>query len=77
MGDGTKEFGPFYKGTYSATVRQLGSWYADDAYFVNSAAPWFERGGYLTDGTDTGIGAFYNTSGEAAFYASFRVILIS
>ncbi len=75
LGDATKELGPFYKVTYSANVRQLGSWFADDAFFVNSAAPWFERGGYLTDGTDSGIGAFYNTSGEAASFASFRVVL--
>ena len=43
--------------------------------FVNSAEPWFERGGAVTLGTDTGVFSFYIAAGKVYLHGSFRVVL--
>ena len=75
FGDGTKEFGPFYKGTYNIQERQLGSWYAGDAVFVNLENPWFERGGSPMDGADADISAFYMAGTVTHNLIGFRIVL--
>ena len=43
--------------------------------FVNSAEPWFERGGAVTLGTDTGVFTLNKTFGSTFATISFRVVL--
>ena len=59
LGDGTVEFGPFqdFKDPDNNN-RYKSSWYYDCANFVNSAYPWFYRGGNWADGVTSGIFAF-------------------
>ncbi len=80
LGDGTKEFGPFYNVAYkkndgTLSSRYLGSYNADDSFFVSLTNPWVERGGAYLDGTDTGISAFGNLAGQAYESRSFRIVL--
>ena len=44
--------------------------------FVNSGNPWFRRGGYLNNGTSTGVFAFLNEPGNAWQNDGFRVVRI-
>ncbi len=79
LGDGTKEFGPFYsvnwpKSDGSYNLRRVGSYNSDDAFFVYSYYPWFRRGGNFADGTDAGLAAFNNSNGHAGGTHSFRVV---
>ncbi len=76
LGDGTKEFGPFYQVYYDSgtTPRTIGSYNGATALFVSGYNPWFIRGGNVTDGTDAGLAAFDNDYGRANVYASFRVV---
>ena len=75
LGDGTKEFGPFYKVAYKTgtSPRRVSGWNADAANFVGYGAVWFVRGGHSTSGTEAGVGAFSNAYGSGN--GSFRVVL--
>ena len=75
LGDATGEMGPFATATYGTQNRQIGSWYADEAWFVNHWNPWFCRGGRLIIGLGAGVGGFSDTHGRANVYYSFRVVL--
>ncbi len=75
LGDATGEMGPFASVTYLTTTRQIGSWYADSAYFVWSGNPWFFRSPRFVHGSETGVFAFGNTYGHANSTVSFRVVL--
>ncbi len=72
LGDGTKEFGPFYKINSNYL---FGSYNADLSSFVNSYFPWFLRGGDFGYGTGAGLEAFTDYSGQAGDNDSFRIIL--
>ena len=78
LGDGTKEFGPFYVVRFvddKSITRSIGSYNADVAYFVNPDHPWFIRGGDFTYGAETGIGAVAPNHGQALDSRSFRIVL--
>jgi len=75
LGDATGEMGPFATATYGSQNRQIGSWYADEAWFVAYWNPWFGRGGAFTHGTESGVFAFGNADGHTAPWGSFRVVL--
>jgi hypothetical protein len=75
LGDATGEMGPFATATYGTQNRQIGSWYADEAWFVVLGAPWFIRGGEDSHGFGAGVFAFANHYGNAIIRASFRVVL--
>lgn len=80
LGDGTKEFGPFYQIIYKTTnitgpTRYIGSYNADYAAFANSNYPWFTRGGIFNFGADAGVSAFDANYGSAHISASFRIVL--
>jgi len=44
LGDATGEIGPFTSRTYGSIVRDVGSWYEDEGWFVWSRDSWFVRG---------------------------------
>ncbi len=53
------------------------AWNNDYAYFVNSANPWFARGGGYNSGSSAGVFGFYNSSGNAHSNHSARAALIA
>ena len=64
LGDATGEMGPFWRNKYSQST-----WFADDAYFIDSTYPWFHRGGGNSDYAPAG--QFYfarDTGGVTADY---------
>ena len=81
LGDATKELGSFYSVSYKRTkdnnspLRNVGSYNADLATFVNSGHPWFTRGSSHHDGTDAGLFAFIDHNGHPYIYNTFRIIL--
>ncbi len=75
LGDATGEMGPFATATYGSQNRQIGSWYADEAWFVNRYYPWFRRSGVYTGGVDTGVFVFVFAEGTLGNVDSFRVVL--
>ena len=75
LGDATGEMGPFETKTYLTQSRNISSWYADYAHFVNSYNPWFYRGAAYSDGLNAGAFAFPSTYGHASGHISFRVVL--
>ena len=56
---------------------ETAGWYSDIAGFVNSAYPWFGRGGYSGYGDNAGVFCFnyYGIDGAAVNYYGFRVAL--
>ncbi len=75
LGDATGEMGPFAEVTYSTTRRQIGSWYADHAYFLLASNPWFFRGTRFVHGSESGVFSFGYTYGSMNDGATFRIIL--
>ncbi len=76
LGDATGEMGPFNNKQYLTQTRQVGSWYADAAWFVSSSYPWFVRGYVYFNGSDAGVFAFGDYDGSVVSYISFRVVLM-
>ena len=75
LGDATGEMGPFNTAQYLTQIRHIGSWHADDAFFVYSNNPWFIKGAYYNCGLDAGVFAFGSTLGHANASFGFRLIL--
>ena len=75
LGDATGEIGPFASATYLTQIRQIGSWYADDAWFVNSYGSWFLCSVNHDYGLDAGVFAFNHTHGHVYSDVSFRLVL--
>ena len=48
---------------------------ADHAYFVYHVNPWFARGGYSNNGTESGMVSFGRNNGSVDEYLGFRVVL--
>ena len=67
--------GPCATATYGSQNRQIGSWYADEAWFVYHWNPWFVRGTRFNHGSSAGVFDFDNTYGPAHTTVSFRVVL--
>ncbi len=76
LGDATKEMGPFQIMTYLTQSRQVGSWYNDEAWLVDSGVPWVGRGGHCADGTGAGVFYFRNAYGHALSGNGFRLVLV-
>ncbi len=76
LGDATGEMGPFASNKDpDQTSRPRSSWYKDYAGFVNSTAPWIDRGGGWYNGTSAGIFTFGSSTGEVFNNISFRLVL--
>ena len=65
-GDATKEV---YTGTSGK------NWNDDYSYFLYSSLPFFERGGYCSDGSGTGVFSSNSLDGDGYGSLSFRVVL--
>ena len=76
LGDATGEMGPFgnEKDPDGAT-RYKSSWYKDFSNVITSSYPWFERGGSLSNGTESGIFTFFYGVGECEAPFSYRIVL--
>ncbi len=76
LGDATGEMGPFY---YYAdkdnNKRYHNNWYADHSDFVDSAYPWFHRGGYYDNGVLAGQFYFPRYTGGVGTHISSRLVL--
>ena len=78
-----KKFVTVYTGTNESTDYKLGDatyetkkWHSDSAYFVYSAHPFFNRGGYYyNDASDTGVFYYNDNNGNANGDVSFRMCL--
>ena len=76
LGDATGEMGPFgSEKDPDGTTRQKSSWYGDLALFADFYFPWFVRGGYWYNATESGAFAFGFGPGDVDTYNSFRVVL--
>ena len=74
LGDATGEMGPFAIAIYETQNRQIGSWYADETFFVDHWYSWFHRGGGMYFGSETGVFAFSRDGGHVDGRLSFRVV---
>jgi len=75
LGDATGEVGPFGTAKYLTQSRAIGSWYANQAYFVYSTSPFFARGSDYSNGVTSGVFAFIGSHGQSNVGNSFRVVL--
>jgi hypothetical protein len=75
LGDATGEMGPFELTTYGTYQRQIGSWYADEAFFSVYSVPCMHRGSGATRGNGTGIFSMSYESGIGVVGVSFRIVL--
>ena len=76
LGDATGELGQFYYYKESnGSDFYHSTWGADLTNFVETANPWFARGGNYDGGTITGSFAFNRYIGGAYNYVSFRLVL--
>ena len=75
LGDATVEMGPFKNIIYANKTRQISSWYADYALFVNTTSPWVLRGGVCHNGSESGLFALGANYGSVYEYLGFRVAL--
>ena len=76
LGDATGEMGSFgSEKDPDNNSRYKSSWYGDYAHFAYSSSPWFLRGGYWSNGTESGAFAFGTSSGTSYTSYSFRVVL--
>jgi hypothetical protein len=75
LGDATGEMGPFATAIYETKNRQIGSWYADEAWYVSILNSWFIRSAYYSNGYGTGVFAFGHATGHVYNDVSFRIVL--
>ncbi len=76
LGDATGEMGPFNNYLEkNGTSYYHGSWYNEEAHFINSSFPWFFRGGYWDRGVLAGIFYFDRFTGGVHVNVSFRLVL--
>ena len=81
--DGTSDaYSTAYSGTTASSAYKYGDatyetsgWNSDDAVFVNSSFPFFDRGGVYSNETKAGVFSFRYLHGDSGDYISFRVCL--
>ena len=67
--------GPFAVVKQGSENRLQGSWYQDEAWFLNRNFPWFRRGGYYYMGTGSGLFSFYHEHGSSLNWFTYRLVL--
>ena len=76
LGDATGELGPFLSyADPDGSSRKHNNWYRENSYFLDTAMPWFCRGGYYDRGSLSGQFYFSKNTGAAVVYLGSRVVL--
>ncbi len=76
LGDATGEMGPFYYYEDRDNAgRYHNNWYCDYPFFIESAYPWFSRGGYYNYGILAGQFSFFRNEGGGNISYGFRLTL--
>ena len=76
LGDATGEMGPFYYYEDRDNAgRYHNNWYGDYPFFIESAYPWFSRGGYYNYGILGGQFSFFRNEGRGNIGYGFRLTL--
>ena len=75
LGDASKEMGPFQTMQFGTLSRQVGSWYSDEAWPVESGNQWVNRGGGYNRGIEAGIFGLNCGGGHTYSDISFRLVL--
>ena len=73
----TNKYGDAVYETSSSGLSYTGSWDSSYSYFPNSSYPVFKRGGHASLGSNAGVFAFYDGTGEAYPGNSFRPVVLS
>ena len=69
-------YGDAIRETSTDGIKQ-NSWYSDYSYFVGYYTTFFDRGGYLWNGSGAGLFSFTRRDGYSYYYIGFRSILIA
>ena len=72
----TQIYGDAIRETSTDGIKQ-NSWYSDYSYFVGYYTTFFDRGGYLWNGSGAGLFSFTRRDGYSYYYIGFRSILIA
>ena len=75
LGDATGEMGPFATVVINNKNRKIGSWYADEGWFIYHHQSWFVRGGNMFHGTKSGNFEFACSYGAGWSDGGFRIVL--
>ena len=72
----TKYYNNYTGTTYTGhALTETKNWYSDNARFVDSSYPWFERGGHLYNSTYAGVFDFYSLHGSSDSRGSSRLVI--
>ncbi len=75
LGDATGEMGSFFNERIDLSNYHMSSWYSDGSFFLSTNYSWFDRGGNMKYGSESGIFYFSSFPGAAGDYHSFRLVL--
>lgn len=73
----TGKYGDAVYETSSSGISGTGSWDSSYSYFPDSSYPVFIRGGHASFGSNAGVFAFDNYTGDAGTDSSFRPVVLS
>ena len=61
---------------YGHALSEILRWYGDNPFFIDSASPWFARGGHLSEGINAGVFLFTAWDGGTSIAGSSRAVLV-
>lgn len=61
---------------YGHSLSEILRWYGDNPFFIDSAFPWFARGGHLSEGVNAGVFLFTAWEGGTSIAGSSRAVLV-
>lgn len=61
---------------YGHALSEILRWYGDNPFFIDSAFPWFARGGHLSEGVQAGVFLFTAWEGGTSIAGSSRAVLV-
>ncbi len=60
---------------YGRSLSETSKWYGDYVIYIACWTPWFDRGGYYSDGADAGVFAFGTNDGDVSASYGFRAVV--